>query len=325
MAAEQTQNRVEYKDNSNLFQTNAFRLIYKMLEMASRTQEDTSELVDEILHSIFFLGEITQPEFSPRELFLDNDIMFDYLREAYPEPFRLYSSRLPRRSPFSCVLDMVVHLKGQEHEDDIRETLKELITELKRGNNQNMLISTTICISAGNSRDSVKHYGVSMSTTGRPAGRILVAASCLNFWEKHVADAVMSYYPIKSRKAYFDVTIKLPADVRCEAFNLGSRKAINPCLSCKNMFGLDTTDEQEWPYGNCAEVESLSNLLREEEVRERVQRFGNWTVENKEKVKRAVINHLRNELKKLSFAWDNQFYTAQKALADNDGEEDLVE
>ncbi|XP_023200568.1 uncharacterized protein LOC111610503 [Xiphophorus maculatus] len=321
MAAEQEQ-RQEYKDDSDVFQRNALLLIDKMVEMASLIQEDTSELVDEILHSIFFMGEITVPEFSPRQLFVDDVDMFDYLKETYPEPFTLYSSRLPRRSPFSCVLDMVVHLEGQEHEDNIRETLQELVQELKRDTSKNVLYSTTICISAGNSADPVRHYGVSMSTTGRPAGQILVAASCLNFWEEHVADAVMSYYPKKSRKTYFDVNIQLPADVRCEAFNIRSREAISPCLSCKNMFGLVTTKEQVWPYGNCAEAESLSNLVSEEEVRQRVQRNGNWTEENQGRAKRAVENHLRNELKKVGFEWDNQFYTAQRAIAENDGEEE---
>ncbi|XP_043994987.1 uncharacterized protein LOC122843916 [Gambusia affinis] len=218
---------------------------------------------------------------------------------------------------------MVVQLKRQEHEDDIREILQELVKELKRDASKKTLYSTTICISAGNTTDSERHYGVSMSTTGRPAGQILVAASCLNFWEEHVADAVMSYYPKKSRKTYFDVTIQLPADVRCEAFNLGSRDAISPCLSCKNMFGLDTTETQPWACGNCAEVESLSNLLKlEKEVRERVQRNGNWTEENKTRAKRAVMNHLRNKLKEVPFEWDKQFYTAQRAIAEYDGEEE---
>ncbi|XP_017163118.1 uncharacterized protein LOC103472079 [Poecilia reticulata] len=290
-----------------------------MVEMTSLIQEDTSELVDEILHSIFFLGEITHPEFSPRQVFVNDTDMFDYLKEAHPEPFRLYSSQLPRRSPFSCVLDMVVHLEGQENVNEIRTKLQGLTQELMKDAFKKILYSTTICIS-GDNTDSVRHYGVSMSTTGRPAGQILVAASCLNFWEQHVADAVMSYYP--NRKKYFDVTIQIPADVTCEAFNLGSREEISPCLSCKNMFGLYTTETQSWPYGNCAEVESLSNLLRKEEVRERVQRIGNWTKENKEKVTHAVINHLRRELKKVGFEWDNQFYIAQRARAENDGEEE---
>ncbi|XP_014850697.1 PREDICTED: uncharacterized protein LOC106922635 isoform X5 [Poecilia mexicana] len=278
MAAEKKQ-KEEYKDDSKVFKRNAFLLIDKMVEMASLIQEDTSELVDEILHSIFFLGKITQPEFSPRQLFVDDVDMFDYLNEAHPEPFRLYSSQLPRRSPFSCVLDMVVHLEGQENVDEIRTKLQELTQKLKEGASKKELYSTTICIS-GDNTDSVRHYGVSMSTTGRPAGQIMVSASCLNFWEQHVADAVMSYYPEETRKTYSDVTIKLPDGVRCQAFDLKSGKVKIPCFSCTNMFGLDTTDTQVWPNGNCAEAESLSNLLREEEVGERVQN-GNWTEENK--------------------------------------------
>lgn len=302
----------------HIFRRNAFLLICKMLEMTTHTREDTSELVDEILHSLFFLGKILRPACSPRELLDDDDDdIYDYLMEAHPEPFRLYSSQLPRRSPFSCVLDMVVHLEGQEKEDAIRMTLHELTCELMKQASTKVLFSTTICVSHGSNKDSRKHYGASMSTTGRPAGQILVAASCLSFWDEYVADAVMSYYPEKTRKEYFDVTIQFPANVNCRAFNLRSGGATNPCLSCKNMFDLDSAEKQQWAYGNCAEVECLSNLLREKEVKDTVQRIGNWTEENRERARNYVLNHLKFVLKGVGFAWDNSFYTPQRVRAEN--------
>ncbi|XP_032437452.1 uncharacterized protein LOC116731730 [Xiphophorus hellerii] len=308
------QRRAQFQANIRAeFKRNAFLLINEMVEMASHNQ-DTSQLVDEILHSIFFLGEINRPKISPREIF-DADVdMVDDLQKKYPEPFTRYSSRLPRRSPFSCVLDMVVHLKGQEHEDDIRETLQKLVQELKprRRRRKPMLCSSSICISAGKRTNSVRHYGVSMSTTDSNS-KIMIAASCLSFWEAHVAHAVSScYYPVENSTADFDVTIQL-SDVICKAFDLISRGEKSPCLFCRNMFGLtsDTQDLQtpKWPYGNCAEAESLSNLLREEEVR--IQRNGNWTEENQERVKNGVRNELGRQLNHLHFEWDNQFYKEQ--------------
>ncbi|MED6265374.1 hypothetical protein CHARACLAT_024823, partial [Characodon lateralis] len=128
MATEQ--NTEDFLKDSDVFRRNAFLLITKMMEMTTRTPEDSSELVDEILHSIFFLGEINRPAFSPRQLFSDDEALLGNLEAAYPEPFRHYSSQLPRRSPFSCLLDMVVYLEGQEKEDVIRTRLQEITLEL---------------------------------------------------------------------------------------------------------------------------------------------------------------------------------------------------
>ncbi|XP_014863063.1 PREDICTED: uncharacterized protein LOC106930177 isoform X7 [Poecilia mexicana] len=590
---------VDFLIDSHLFKRNAFLLINKMREMAT---SGPKELMDEMLHSIFFLGKINCPPFSPKELFGNEIDIFNSLKEAHPKPFTLYSSQLPRRSPFSCVLDMVVHLKGQENEDEIITTMQEVVRELReikestisishgnntdklvylkeqmnedtittilqrlikelkntsdeesmsneilvyRGNNTDpdsisegqenedtsrstlqhlarelmdnpsnevsysirisrgnntvkvrhygviilllifffiliTLISSqvvhikgqenendieatlqnhvkelmgnasknavsTICVSrgnstvsvvylkgqenedeferkcqklkhwlmenasnrvvestirishgnntvsvfhlkekkddikstleelkhqlkknasdtmlyftisichgnnthpvinltggqinreqiedeikttlqelehrlmgnasystitvySGNSKHSVRHYGVSMSTTGGPAGQIMVAASCLKYWEKDVADAVMSYYP--KGKKYFNVTIKLPDWVRCQAFELtGSGEVKIPCRSCSNMFGLVTTATQAWPHGNCAEAESLSNLLKEKEVG--VERIINKAV-NRGNAVDDVKNQLRCELNKVNFVSDILFYT----------------
>ncbi|XP_016530667.1 uncharacterized protein LOC103143278 isoform X5 [Poecilia formosa] len=568
---------VDFLIDSHLFKRNAFLLINKMREMAT---SGPKELMDEMLHSIFFLGKINCPPFSPKELFGNEIDIFNSLKEAHPKPFTLYSSQLPRRSPFSCVLDMVVHLKGQENEDEIITTMQEVVRELReikestisishgnntdklvylkeqmnedtittilqrlikelkntsdeesmsneilvyRGNNTDpdsisegqenedtsrstlqhlarelmdnpsnevsysirisrgnntvkvdhlkenenedkiktvvkelvkklkekpskiALCSNTICVShgnnsfkvvylkgqenedeferkcqklkhwlmenasnrvvestirishgnntvsvfhlkekkddikstleelkhqlkknasdtmlyftisichgnnthpvinltggqinreqiedeikttlqelehrlmgnasystitvySGNSKHSVRHYGVSMSTTGGPAGQIMVAASCLKYWEKDVADAVMSYYP--KGKKYFNVTIKLPDWVRCQAFELtGSGEVKIPCRSCSNMFGLVTTATQAWPHGNCAEAESLSNLLKEKEVG--VERIINKAV-NRGNAVDDVKNQLRCELNKVNFVSDILFYT----------------
>lgn len=61
----------------------------------------------QILHSIFFLGAINTPRFFPGDIVSHDQHMLDALRRCYPGPFRCCSSELPKRSPFSCVLDMV--------------------------------------------------------------------------------------------------------------------------------------------------------------------------------------------------------------------------
>lgn len=60
----------------------------------------------QILHSIFFLGKINKIPFSPEEIISDGDIL-KALKKKIPRPFQFYLTQLPRRSPFSCVLDMV--------------------------------------------------------------------------------------------------------------------------------------------------------------------------------------------------------------------------
>ncbi len=63
-------------------------------------------LTSQIFHSIFFLGNISTPPFSPEDIVTDEE-MLEMLKGHYPRPFGRYSSQLPKQSPISCVLDMV--------------------------------------------------------------------------------------------------------------------------------------------------------------------------------------------------------------------------
>ncbi|KAK2859808.1 hypothetical protein Q5P01_004428 [Channa striata] len=113
-------------------------------------------------------------------------------------PLELYKSQLPKQDPFSCVLDMVVQLKGQEHEEEIKRTLTQLVSDLEgHPHHPKLLASSTICV-AKTTHSSQRTYGVSVSAT--PATRrILIAASCLSTLDKYVAGAVMTYHPDKKR------------------------------------------------------------------------------------------------------------------------------
>ncbi|XP_044192619.1 uncharacterized protein LOC122970524 [Thunnus albacares] len=296
------------------FIRNAFMIIKEMVELNNRTDSEYSTLlVDEILHSIFFLGKIKTPSLTPKDIVTDDE-MYDALKYYYPRPFDLYSSQLPRRSPFSCVLDMIVHLEGQENEDMIIKKLQQLIHRLKEGNTDE-LVPSTICISQNtNILNAVKYYGVSMSTSGAKPGQIMIAASCFGVWDDYVAGAVMTYYPNKVKKSYFDGTIILPKNIRCEAFNLNTGEQKPSCISCVNLFGLNLqVAYKEWPYGNCAEAESVSNLLKnEEDVKLQAQPTSETcTEENRLIAKEDVLKHLKSVLRMMKFKWDNNFYTPQ--------------
>ncbi|KAK5855370.1 hypothetical protein PBY51_005473 [Eleginops maclovinus] len=54
------------------FSRNAEAIINKMLELNDSCQDKATQLVEEILHSIFFLGKIHTPPYSP-EMILDYD------------------------------------------------------------------------------------------------------------------------------------------------------------------------------------------------------------------------------------------------------------
>lgn len=152
-----------------------------------------------------------------------------------------------------------------------------------------------------------------MTTSGRNAGQIVTAASCFSTWDDYVAGAVMTYYPKKVKKLYFDGTIKLPAYVKCRAFSLSTGMEMPPCRSCGDLFGLNTDLVKKWAYGNCSEAESVSNLFKKEAgVKVQAQPTSEmYTDENRLRVENSVWTHLTNVLRMLKFTWDNNFYTPQ--------------
>ncbi|XP_026202607.1 uncharacterized protein LOC113155078 [Anabas testudineus] len=308
MDAERETEKEELLKSEDVFRNNALTIIFEMVELSNESAAPV-ELVDEVLHSIFFLGKINQPPFSPEMIFVNDEEMLEELKLSYPRPFDLYSSQLPKRSPFSCVLDMIVILKEEENENVIMEALQELNRQLFRGREAKPLISSTVCVSQKD-KNSVRYYGVSMSTSGSIPGQIVVAASCYSYWDSCVADAVMTYYPNTIKKNYFDGTIRLPETIRCQAFRLSDRTEILPCVKCGNLFGLRSSGVNKWAYGNCAEVESVSNLVKNErEIKERVRPTSETlTDENRKRVKRSVMNRLKGLLRDVGFTWDNKVY-----------------
>nr|XP_020444814.1 uncharacterized protein LOC109953688 isoform X2 [Monopterus albus] len=318
MATQQGMRTQQVLESDTVFRERALTIIHEMVEM-SNTSNDidyATQLVDEVLHSIFFLGKINDPRFFPEKIMKDEE-MLNELKVNYPRPFDLYSSRLPRRSPFSCVLDMVVHLTGERNEDTIINRLRELYHQLsditvQSAGREKHLISSVICVSQSTeSPDSVRYYGVSMSTCGKTPGQIMLAACCFGYWDSDIADAVMTRYP--GRMSNCDATIKLPEKVRCKAFNLSDGKPKPPCKSCRDLFGLTTEREEAdekskmWVCGNCAEVESVSKMFKNEEAIKAQSKSDTCTNQNRERVRERVLKHLIILLDKVGFVQD-MFY-----------------
>ncbi|XP_028255017.1 uncharacterized protein LOC114431644 [Parambassis ranga] len=224
------------------------------------------KLVDEMLHSIFFWDKSTNP---PLEEIIPDVKIHNALKNEYPRPFEFCTSQRPKRTPIFYVLDMTVEQEKPENEEKINKT------EGSRPTSENKCSGVLHQESSQESNSCNKYYGVSISTTGAQAGRIVVAASCFSAWDDDVARAVMTYYPNKDKRTYFDATITLPKTVRCEAFSIRMERneEMMPCRPCANLFGLRTSDETEWAYGNCAEAESVSNLLKNEAKENHKQKY----------------------------------------------------
>ncbi|CAB1350856.1 unnamed protein product, partial [Coregonus sp. 'balchen'] len=203
-----------------------------------------------MLHSIFFLGNIHVPT-CPPEIILGENVL-KIVKTKFPKPLESYSTELPRRTPFSCLLDMVVTLN--EDEGDIKDHLSNLITELGLDGDYK-LIASTICVSnyiEDQDRERGYYYGASLSSTGLVARKLLIASSCLHTWHPYVSLAVMKREPVKCET------------VRCRAFSVDSIHTEKPpCKACCKLLNLKHAGPPTGNniYGNCAEVESLSKLL----------------------------------------------------------------
>ncbi|XP_032366403.1 uncharacterized protein LOC116685468 [Etheostoma spectabile] len=294
--------------------------------MVLKSTHPTTILVDEVLHSIFFLGKINTPPFSPEETLVDDEVLRAF-KFRYPCAFFLYSSEVPRRSPFSCLLDMVVTQAGRDNEVKIIKELRRFVGGLKGRKNKKPLVSKTICVSQSRSPGSVRYYGVSMSTCYE-AKTILIGASCLGYWHEYVADAVMTFYPEPGseqyvRKPYFNGTIRVPEQVRCETFDLYDKASTlvvkPPCRLCRDMFGLGTTETRpRWPHGNCSEAESLSRLFGGERlVISQVRVTSPYIGHSRLRARKSVFETLRglvhDERFKSFSEWTDRFYTPETA------------
>lgn len=109
-------------------------------------------------------------------------------------------------------------------------------------------------------------YGASVSCKGRMEKKIMISILCLRTWHQAVAFAV--YH------GQDNLAIVFPDGVQCRAFCYSSNGDFiekPPCVNCKMMYHVDfqpyegdSRENVPWPYGNCAENESLSKLLQGE-------------------------------------------------------------
>ncbi|KAK6469526.1 hypothetical protein HHUSO_G31792 [Huso huso] len=266
----------KYKDEGSLVKSGN-RFILKFLKIYTEHITLVRGHMAEVLHSIFFLGNINDVKIDPMEFF--TDIVGEEIKKKFPEAFEKYDTHLPTRTPFSILLDAVVLIKGNQNQKDVMEYLSALLKELsvpkpKKATHSNYytLEATVICM-CHYERNGLKglnpnpnFYGGSLSCKGLKERKVMIALSCLEPWTPAVAYAVA----FADEGAY----IKLPKDVISEAFQrdlkTDSYLEKAPCTNCITIFrGVSfkpcytgNNKKELWPYGNCAETESLSKLLK---------------------------------------------------------------
>ncbi|MGH0175580.1 UNVERIFIED_CONTAM: hypothetical protein FKN15_070953 [Acipenser sinensis] len=240
-----------------------------------------------VLHSIFFLGNINDVKIDPMEFFTHK--VGEEIKKKFPEAFEKYDTHLPTRTPFSILLDAVVLIKGNQNQKDVMEYLSALLKEMSvpkpnrvTHSNYYTLEATVICM-CHYERNGLKgpnpnpnFYGGSLSCKGIKVRKVMIALLCLEPWTPTVAYAMA----FADEGAY----IKLPKDVISEAFQrdlkTDSYLEKAPCTNCITIFrGVSfkpsckgKNKKEPWPYGNCAETESLSKLLKADlTLREQVE------------------------------------------------------
>ncbi|XP_066560643.1 uncharacterized protein LOC136749914 [Amia ocellicauda] len=237
----------------------------------------------EVLHCIFFLGYIHERQdkkkpIEPREFF-SSDGIYERFQKLFPQAFEQYRTHWPTRTPFSILLDLVTKWKGcsnhtaiLKHLEDIRKGMVVDKNKDDQCENNYCLVASVISVcyfQEDMKRSSPIYYGASLSCSGRVETQVMITLSCIKTWNDAVAHAV---WHGKSGNI-----IRLPNGVICMAYKMklprGSYLEESPCVKCHRIFQnidfipvyTESDKTQDWHYGNCAENESLSNLLNGEE------------------------------------------------------------
>ncbi|XP_060760075.1 uncharacterized protein LOC132870451 [Neoarius graeffei] len=299
------------ENNKDSFISCSLSLIHHMLNMTIHTlirgDDKLSCYMDEMLHSIFFLGYIYDSSKMDPKKFFKTDKIYDLVKKLFCEAFQSYTTHLPTRTPFSILLNMMEILHSTENK--IKEELLKLLKELRFPNPLHKpgskyeeyytLESTVICVCYSDS-DPQRYYGASLSCRKQNAKRILIDLSCLQTWHEYVSHAVMSFYPEGPGDG-----ITFPESVKCQAYFRDRKENVyeekRPCLNCKQLFNLKDADPDKvfHPYGNCAETECLSNLLKSNTCIAKKTQLNNYTAENLKKLRGETKDRLIKELKML--------------------------
>ncbi|XP_037396533.1 uncharacterized protein LOC108440896 isoform X1 [Pygocentrus nattereri] len=255
------------------FPQNAFFIFNQATEFVTEADDiEGHDLLEKMLHSILFLGNINAAKYPPDVIFVDREI-YDKSKKAFPKPFDRYNSHVPLRTPFSYLLELIVRYYGaheeeeendQEKEERVKAILCEILNGCKKSGIQYPLISSVISICHVSNR---RYYGGSLTCPGEIERQIMTAVSCLHVWHSYVSSAVLGVFPEDTTEARFpEGDINLPESVVCRAYDIENLREVKPpCMLCHELYSLPEHTHNRNKPGNCAETEAISSLLKYEE------------------------------------------------------------
>ncbi|XP_050957336.1 uncharacterized protein LOC127158231 [Labeo rohita] len=290
--------------NKENLKTCGFQLICHVMQEFKKEQNKLRTYVNEILHSIFFLGIIHEDCLTPVDILNAQNASAEILRQEFPEPFGKYKSHLPKRTPFSILLDIMQLTFGTK--ENIMNELCSLMKRLKfpypldRPANKNQryytLESTVICVCSNSRCTSQEYFGASLGCRTEKAKSIMIYSSCLNTWHEYVSYAVMSFqHQTKGDSLQFHESMQCQAYIRDWKEN--TYKERQPCMNCTRLFSLpEGTEQEHYPYGNCAETECLSKLLINDQFMRENTEIRNYTTDKMDMLKDSTRKLLQEKL-----------------------------
>ncbi|XP_072259516.1 uncharacterized protein [Pyxicephalus adspersus] len=248
----------------------------KLLQGTSTTTEEKFLYMQRVFHAIFFYGHINCPQIQPKDFI--PAISWPVLQKKFPKPLREYSTHLPCQTPYSTLLEYMTKVYGKQ---EVLELLMKINRDLlinicddegKQLSTKDFALSASVITQSYIFNSSENHaemfFGSSIAYKGEVARNVMIAISALFVWDK-----VISY---EVSCAEGGQGIHFPNNVYCNSYRFDIQslefEAIPPCIKCHQMFivkfdptYVETNKREEWRHGNCAETESLSNLIHNNE------------------------------------------------------------
>lgn len=253
-------------DNSSLVkQANAF--ICAAFELWKLSPSHTvAVLVDEMIHSILFTGHILDLKIEPEEMFAGG--VREILNAYFGTAKKSFKTQLPKRTPFSCMLNLVAEIKAKGNKTSLIETLSKITEEL-HCSAVNQLLGSAVCITHSEDFQQIFSYGASIPKAEKRYKEIWIDLSCVHTWHPRVSYAVMQCSRKEVRTETFPSLETFKAS--CTAYDAKQEDLQNltkkePCQSCCELFSLEPPSYMSSGapnlYGNCAETEAISELFR---------------------------------------------------------------
>ncbi|XP_035168497.1 uncharacterized protein LOC118158044 isoform X2 [Oxyura jamaicensis] len=270
MLAEQEERRKSRLQISGHLFIKRFLILLNEKQLA---EDIKKQYIEKVLHAVFFFGRVHKRMVKPTD-FLGPRI-YQSLRAKFPRPFEQYDTHLPGLTPYSILLQFGTEVAGcstqEQMESFLRDFNNTLQNELQQEANlkpsefvfRAAIVAFSIYRDPEDGAAPPLFYGASLSCSGLLERKIMIDILCIKTWHKAVAFAV--------HHGEHDLAIVFPDKVQCRAFYYrhGAFMEKQPCVKCREMFHVDfqppadgTRENSQWPYGNCAENESLSKLLQ---------------------------------------------------------------